>query len=88
VGQHRPLLCFGVSGGLVLLTGLACGAWVVDSYNKGHVLAVGIALISVLLSVIGTLSLFTGIMLHSIRGFMTDLKESTRRGRRRTDPGG
>ncbi len=88
VGQHRPLLFFGVSGGLVLLAGLACGAWVVDSYNKGHVLAVGIALISVLLSVIGTLSLFTGIMLHSIRGFMTDLQESTRRGRRRTDPGG
>jgi glycosyltransferase involved in cell wall biosynthesis len=79
VGQHRPLLYFGVTGALILLAGLGCGAWVVDSYRRGRVLAVGTALISVLLSVIGTLSLFTGITLHSIRGFLMDLKESTRR---------
>ena len=78
VGQHRPLLFFGVSGFLILLAGLACGAWVVDSYRRGLVLAVGTALISVLLSVIGTLSLFTGIMLHSIRGFLMDIKENMR----------
>jgi glycosyltransferase involved in cell wall biosynthesis len=79
VGQHRPFLFFGFSGFLLILAGMTSGAWVVDSYNKGHVLAVGIALLSVLLSVIGTLSLFTGIMLHSIRGLIMDMKESARR---------
>lgn len=79
VGQHRPLLFFGVSGVLFLLAGLACGAWVVETYNRGHVLAVGIALLSVLFSVIGTLTLSTGITLHSIRGFLMDIKETTRR---------
>jgi glycosyltransferase involved in cell wall biosynthesis len=74
VGQHRPLLFFGVSGLIILLLGLACGGWVVDSYRRYHVLAVGTALISVLLSVVGTFTFFTGIILHSIRGFFLEIK--------------
>jgi glycosyltransferase involved in cell wall biosynthesis len=75
VGQHRPLLFFGVPGSLLVIAGLACGAWVVDSYTKGHILAVGIALISVLLSIIGVFSLFTGIVLHSVRALLMELKD-------------
>jgi glycosyltransferase involved in cell wall biosynthesis len=73
VGQHRPLLFFGITGMLILLAGLACGAWVVDSYLRGHVLAVGIALISVMLSIVGMFTLFTGIILHSIRALLHEL---------------
>ena len=79
VGQHRPLLFFGVSGVIVLLVGLLWGAYVVEIYNHKHELATGYALISVLLSVIGTLSLFTGIILHSIRGLIIEIKEEIKR---------
>ncbi len=74
VGQHRPLLFFGVTGLIVLIAGLGFGAWVVESYRRYRVLAVGIALISVLLSVIGTFTFFTGIILHSVRGFFMEIK--------------
>jgi glycosyltransferase involved in cell wall biosynthesis len=72
-GQHRPLLFFGLVGFLVLVAGFGTGIWVVDRYTRQHELAVGIALISVMLMVLGTLSLFTGIMLHSIRGLLLDM---------------
>jgi glycosyltransferase involved in cell wall biosynthesis len=74
VGQHRPLLFFGVTGVFLILAGLGFGVWVVESYNRAHILAVGIALISVLLSIIGVFSLFTGIVLHSVRGLLMELK--------------
>jgi glycosyltransferase involved in cell wall biosynthesis len=73
VGQHRPLLFFGVPGAVVLLTGLLWGAYVVEIYSIAHTLAVGYALISVLLSIIGIFSLFTGIILHSIRALLHEL---------------
>jgi glycosyltransferase involved in cell wall biosynthesis len=74
IGQHRPLLFFGVPGAIVLLIGLFWGAWVVEIYTKSKTLAVGYALISVLLSLIGIFSLFTGIILHSIRALLMELR--------------
>jgi hypothetical protein len=64
VGQYRPLLFFGVPG---------MGLMVVDIYRHSQVLAVGYALISIFLCIVGSLSLFTGIMLHSIRGLLIEL---------------
>ena len=81
VGQYRPLLFFGVSGLIVLLIGLLWGAWVVTIYQRTRTLAVGYALISILLSVLGSLSLFAGIILHSIRGLLLELLGPRRRGR-------
>jgi len=72
VSQHRPLFFFGVPGLVILALGLALGAVVVDRYNTYQTLAVGYALISVLLDIIGIQTLFTGIVLHSIRAFLTD----------------
>jgi glycosyltransferase involved in cell wall biosynthesis len=76
VGQHRPLLFFGVPGAFVLLTGLLWGAWVVDIYSRTNTLAVGYALISVMLSIIGLFTLFTGIILHSVRALLFELTGS------------
>ncbi len=81
VGQHRPLLFFGVPGAVVLLTGLLWGAYVVEIYSVAHTLAVGYALISVLLSIIGIFSLFTGIILHSIRALLNEFVVQVVRGR-------
>jgi glycosyltransferase involved in cell wall biosynthesis len=73
VGQHRPLLFFGVPGLLVLLTGMGWGGVVVRIYSTSNELAVGYALISVLLTILGSLGLFGGIILHSIRGLLFQL---------------
>lgn len=72
VSQHRPLFFFGVPGLIILLMGLGLGAVVVDRYNQYQNLAVGYALISILLDLIGIQTLFTGIILHSIRAFLAD----------------
>ncbi len=73
IGQYRPLLFFGVPGMAILLLGLLGGAWVVSIYRNTQTLAVGYALMSVLLSIVGSLSLFAGIILHSIRGLLLEL---------------
>ena len=73
IGQSRPLLFFGVPGLLVLLVGVAWGVRVVEIYRRSQDLAVGYTLISVLLATLGSLSLFTGIMLHSMRGMLLEL---------------
>lgn len=70
VSQHRPLVFFGVPGILILLVGVLLGIIVVDRYNTYQTLAIGTALISLLLSIIGIQTLFTGIILHSIRALL------------------
>ncbi|WP_238626274.1 glycosyltransferase family 2 protein [Aggregatilinea lenta] len=72
VSQHRPLFFFGVSGMILLLIGIALGLLVIDRYNTYKTLAVGYALISILLDVAGIQTLFTGVILHSIRAFLAD----------------
>ena len=73
IGQHRPLLFFGGSGLIVLLVGMAWGAWVVSIYRRAQILAVGYAMIAVLLCIVGSVSLSTGIILHSLRGLLLEL---------------
>jgi glycosyltransferase involved in cell wall biosynthesis len=73
IGQYRPLLFFGVSGMVALLIGMGWGIWVIDIYSSSRQLAVGYALISVLMVIVGLLALFTGLTLHSIRGLLLDM---------------
>lgn len=80
VGQHRPLLFFGVPGLILLIAGIAMGVWVLYIFQLGGQLAIGYAMISVTLEIIGALSLFTGIMLHSIRSLLLDLHNPQERG--------
>lgn len=80
VSQHRPLLFFGISGMIFLLAGLLSGLWVYDRFRTIRVLPVGFALFSVLLIVVGILTLFTGITLNSIRALLVDFTRQIRRG--------
>ena len=73
IGQYRPLLFFGVPGLVVLLAGIGWGGWVVIIYQRTTQLAVGYALISILLTIVGSLSLFAGVILHSVRGLLLEL---------------
>jgi hypothetical protein len=72
VGQHRPLFFFGVPGMIILLIGLILGIGVVESYRAFSSLAVGTSLIAITLVITGLFSVFTGIILHTIRDYMAD----------------
>jgi len=67
VAEHRPLLFFGLPGVAVVLAGLLLGLVVARIYDATQQLAVGYALITVLLCVVGVLSTFTAVILHAMR---------------------
>ncbi len=70
--QYRPLLYFSMPGLVSLLAGLIWGLIVIERYRIYGQLAIGYAMICVLLCLIG-LSLFsTGITLHSIRALFQE----------------
>ena len=79
IGQYRPLVFFGVPGAIILLAGIGWGWYVVEIYRRVQQLAVGYAMVSVLLAIIGSLLLATGIILHSVRGMLLDIGEQIRK---------
>ncbi len=72
IAQHRPLLFFGVPGLFLVLASLAMGVYVARIYEATLQLAVGYAMITVLLCIVGMLTLFTAIVLHSLRTLFTE----------------
>ncbi|MCB0002900.1 MAG: glycosyltransferase family 2 protein [Anaerolineae bacterium] len=70
VGQYRPLFFFGVGGLLIFLLSLMLGGYVVVVYQQTKTLAVGYAMITVLLGMVGIFTMFTGVILHSVRGLV------------------
>lgn len=74
VGQTRPLLFFSSAGAAVLGSGLALGLNIVETYARTQTLAVGYGLITVMLCVIGMLLLFAGVILHSMRGMLEEIR--------------
>jgi glycosyltransferase involved in cell wall biosynthesis len=76
VGQTRPLLFFTAGGLATLLVGLTLGAYIIHIYAQSGDLAIGYGLITVILCVIGVLLLFAGIILHSTRGMLLELRNS------------
>jgi glycosyltransferase involved in cell wall biosynthesis len=79
VGQHRPLFFFGIFGAFSLALGILWGCWVVKIYINSVQLAVGYTLVSILFSMVGIILLSTGFVLHSVRGLINDLLNSSRR---------
>jgi len=73
IGQYRPLLFLGLPGVLLLLFGLAWGVVVVERYSHTRQLAVGYTMVSILLSMIGMVLFSTGIILHSVRGLLSEM---------------
>ena len=64
ISQRRPLLFFGICGGISIALGLAAGAIVIRNfYFVSNVLATGTALISMLLITVGVLSVVAGVIL-------------------------
>ncbi|HEY1011083.1 MAG TPA: glycosyltransferase family 2 protein [Herpetosiphonaceae bacterium] len=76
VGQTRPLLYFGLSGLVIFMLGALLGLHIVNIYAQTHTLAVGYGLITVMLCVVGMLLFFAGVMLHSTRAMILDLRRA------------
>ncbi|MEN8240366.1 MAG: glycosyltransferase family 2 protein [Chloroflexota bacterium] len=72
VGQYRPLLFFGMPGALLLGGGFFAGLRVVEIFRRTTQIAVGTAMISVMLAIIGAVMISTGITLHSVRGLLNE----------------
>jgi len=70
VSRRIPLFFFGVPGVLMLAFGFWEGWRVIQGWDTYHSFWLGPALIAVLLCVVGALSLFTGLILHTIRSFL------------------
>lgn len=79
VGLYRPLMFFTIPGLTFLLTGIIWGGIVVRNYIRTSQLAVGYAMITLLLSIMGLIMLSTGFTLHSIRALLVDMFEASSR---------
>lgn len=66
ISERRPLLTFGLSGGLLILTGIILGILVIVWLKELQVLQVGTAIIAVMLVTVGTFSISTGIILDEL----------------------
>ena len=64
ISERRPLFFFGLGGAVLCALGLLAGAKVIYIATLGGQMATGTALMSVLLLIIGILSIFTGIILN------------------------
>jgi hypothetical protein len=70
ISRRAPLFFFGVPGLVMVAFGLWQGWRVVDAYTSENVFHIGPALITVLLCIVGSLALFTGLILHNIRSLL------------------
>jgi hypothetical protein len=66
-------------GAMLLSIGIIGGLWVLNIYRRSAQLAVNYTLVSILFSMIGTIMLSTGFTLHSVRGLLNDLLNSSKR---------
>lgn len=64
ISERRPLLFFGLLGGVLIILGIVAGVLVVKLLFASQMLHVGTALVSMLLITIGMLSIFAGIILN------------------------
>jgi glycosyltransferase involved in cell wall biosynthesis len=72
-GQYRPLLFFGLLGIFLIFLGVLFAfeaSWI---FEMGQSIPIVFVVVSVLAFVTGIISLFTGFMLHSIRGLLIDM---------------
>jgi glycosyltransferase involved in cell wall biosynthesis len=70
ISRRIPLFFFGVPGLIMLAFGLWEGLRVIHGYNTYQDFWLGPALIAVFLCIVGALSLFTGLILHTIKSFL------------------
>lgn len=66
ISERRPLLFFSIIGGILLILGIISGIGVLQVYYGSNVFATGSALLCMLLVTLGSLCIFTGVILNAI----------------------
>ena len=64
ISEKRPLLFFGLAGGIFIILGIVAGIFVLRALFTVNELAVGTALVSMLLITTGMLCIFAGVILN------------------------
>ncbi len=64
ISERRPLLFFGLAGGIAIILGIVAGALVLKALFTVNELAVGTAMVAMLLITVGTLFIFAGVILN------------------------
>ena len=64
ISERRPLLFFGLVGGVAIILGIVAGALVLKAFFTINELAVGTAMVAMLLITVGTLFIFAGVILN------------------------
>lgn len=72
--RRRPLLAFGFLGVMLILVGVLLGLHVTSIYVAHQMLAVGYSLMTVILVIVGIVTTFVGIILHSLRTLLEDIR--------------
>ncbi len=75
VGMHRPLFFFGIQGLLMLMAGGFLAVITTNIYMTTRQLALGYALIAIMLLMLGVMAIFVGLILHSVRSSFMELKK-------------
>ena len=70
IAERRPLFFFGLFGLTLMVIGLAVGARVLIPWTTTGVIAIGTALISVLLLIVGVFTFFTGLILNATKNLL------------------
>jgi len=64
ISERRPLLFFGTAGGISIILGIAAGVMVMRAFFTINELAVGTAMVAILLITVGVLFIFAGVILN------------------------
>jgi glycosyltransferase involved in cell wall biosynthesis len=73
IGQHRPLLFFSLTSIVSLTLAVIMILLEVDQYSNHQTFDVIIGVLALIFLINGSIALFTGIILHTIRGFVLDM---------------
>jgi glycosyltransferase involved in cell wall biosynthesis len=74
ISLRRPLLFFAVPGLFVFVVGFWLSLDVVQTFDRVHLLLVGQLIIGVAFTIVGTLSMFTAVILNALQGLRGDFR--------------
>jgi len=75
VEERKPLFFFGSIGLGLIIVGVTMGLWVVEVFSQTKEFAIGTSLIGIMIIIVGTLSIYTGVMLHAISKVLCKLQK-------------
>ena len=66
ISERRPLFFFGILGGILVIVGLIASVRTLQIFTLSHEIPMGTVMLAVLFLIVGILSIFTGIILHTL----------------------